>query len=202
GPALMKLFKTLLIVLCLALVNSVASHAQSANFNVTTSPLPILLTVKPGQSTGTTLRVQNSGNQPTTFRVDLKKFKAAGDSGKPLLLDRQAGDDYFDWVSFDRTSFTALPGQWNEVHMTIKTPKDAAFGYYYAVVFSNAGPNPKPNAPGSGVKGGTAILVLLDAQAPGEKKQLQVVSFSSDKKLYEYLPASFHVKIHNSGNIH
>jgi hypothetical protein len=181
---------------------SFARPALAVDFNTTTSPLPILLNTKPGQTTNTTLRIQNSGRETIRFRVDLKKFKANGDSGKPLLIDRQPGDDYFNWVSFDRTSFDAQPGQWNEVHMTIKVPTNGAFGYYYAVVFSNANPPTKPGRTGSAVSGGTAVLVLLDVQAPGEKKDIKVVSFSSDHKLYEYLPAAFHIKIHNSGNVH
>jgi len=175
--------------------------AQAADFNVTTSPLPVILTVKPGQTISTILRVQNSGTEATQLKVDLKKFKADGDSGRPTLLDRQPGDDYFDWVSFSKTTFDAEPQAWNDVVMTIKTPPTAAFGYYYAVVFSNAGPAPQASKTGSAVSGGSAVLVLVDAQAAGEKKELKVTSFTSDKKLYEYLPAYFKVTVHNSGNI-
>jgi hypothetical protein len=191
-----------LALLSLLLVTGLTHPVQAADFNVTTSPLPVLLSTTPGQSVSTTLRVQNSGTKPATFRVSLKKFKANGDSGKPVLLNRQPGDDYFDWVSFDRTVFEAQPQAWNEVKMTIKVPPDGAFGYYYAVVFSNANPTPAPSNTGSAVNGGTAILTLLDVKAPGEKKQLQVVSFNSDKKLYEYLPATFTATVRNTGNTH
>jgi hypothetical protein len=173
-------------------------------FNLTTSPLPILLATKPGQTVSTKLRVQNSGTQAVNLRVDLKKFKADGVSGKPQLADRGAGDDYFDWVSFSPQRFKADPGVWNNVTMTIKVPADAGLGYYFAPVFSidstsQGGPT-ATNA--SQLQGGTAILVLLDVQVPGEKRQLQISSFTANKHLYEYLPANFTVKIKNSGDIH
>jgi hypothetical protein len=46
-----------------------------------------------------------------------------------------------------------------------------------------------------------ASFVLLNAQAPGETKQLRVTSFSADHQVYEFLPVNFSVRVHNSGNI-
>src|SRR6185503_7716501 len=106
------------------------------SFNLTTSPLPILLATKPGQTVTTNLRVENSGTEAVNLRVDLKKFSANGASGKPLLSNRGPKDSYFDWVSFSPQRFRAEPGVWNNVTMTINVPPDAAFGYYYAPVFS------------------------------------------------------------------
>jgi hypothetical protein len=147
--------------------------------------------------------VQNSGTETAKLKVSLKKFKADGATGQPQLADREAADTYFDWVSFSPARFTAEPQQWKEVAMTIKVPSDAALGYYLAPVFSldTAGQD-KPEANASQLQGATAVLVLLDVQVPGEKKQLEISSFSANKKLYEYLPANFTVKIKNSGDIH
>jgi len=194
------MIKRLLVGVLLAL--AVPASALAADFNVTTSPLPVLLTAKPGQTVTTKLRVQNSGRDPVLFKVGLKKFTARGDSGQPAILDRQAGDDFFDWVSFDKPLFEADPNVWNEETMTIKVPAEAAFGYYYAVTFSQAGTPDKPNANATSLKGAAAILVLLDVQAKGEKKELSISSFTADKKFYEYLPANFNVTVKNSGNIH
>ena len=65
------------------------------------------------------------------------KFGAYGDSGKPQILERGPGDDYFDWVKFDRPTFDAPANVWQTIKMTINVPKSAAFGYYYAVVFTS-----------------------------------------------------------------
>jgi hypothetical protein len=197
--------KTMFVTIMLSFLAAASfpASALAADFNITTSPLPVLLTAKPGTTVSTKLRVQNSGTEATTFKVGLKKFKANGDSGQPVILDKAAADDYFNWVSFSKNSFEADPGVWNEITMTIKVPSSAAFGYYYAVTFSeDQSANPKPVGNSAHINGAAAILVLLDVQAKGERKQLNVVSFSADKKLYEYLPATFSVKVHNSGNIH
>jgi len=173
-----------------------------AGFNLTASPLPIDLATTPGKSVSTTLRVQNSGNTPVKIKVSLLKFKASSTTGQPQLLKRGPGDDYFDWVSFSKTSFLAQPGVWNEVTMTIAPPKDAGFGYYFAVVFGQDSPDDTANITGGRLHGATATLVLLDVNAPGEKRQLQVTSFVATKRAYEYLPATFNVTVKNSGNVH
>jgi hypothetical protein len=188
-------------LLCLGFF-TLSATVLAAPFNITTSPLPVLLNTKPGTTVTTKLRVENSSSESTRFKVSLKKFKANGDSGNPQILDKQSGDTFFDWVSFDRTSFVADPNVWNEVTMTIKVPPEAAFGYYYAVTFSQEAPDAKPTGTASQVRGAGAILVLLDVQAKGEKKQISISSFTADKKLYEYLPTNLNLTVHNGGNIH
>jgi hypothetical protein len=87
--------------------------------------------------------------------------------------------------------------------MTIRPPKDAAFGYYYAVIFSHEGGQKiSTGKVSSSVKGAIASLVLLDVDAPGAKRTLSVTKFTSTQKVYEYLPATFTVTVRNAGNVH
>lgn len=194
------------IVLCLLisgfLITSPSAHAADAGFNLTTSPLPIELLTSPGETVSTDLRVQNSGTVPVKIKVSLLKFKASGSNGQPELLPRQAGDTFFDWVTFSRSSFTANPNVWETITMTVSPPQDAAFGYYYAVVFSQDPTDSSLPVATSKLTGAAATLVLLDVKTVNEKKQIAVTSFTTDKKLYEYLPTTFNVTVHNTGNVH
>jgi hypothetical protein len=176
--------------------------AQTGSLDLTTSPLPISLKTKPGSSVTTDLRVQNSGARTETLKVDLYKFRAYGDSGKPQILDREPGDDYFDWVSFSERTFRAEPNVWKTVKMTINVPKEAAFGYYYAVVFSRADQARPEGNQNADIVGGSATLVLLEADVPGAKRQVELTEFSADKKFYEFLPATFRVSLRNNGQVH
>src|SRR5438552_3655540 len=101
----------LIYILSFLVLPARAWAAGSNGFDLTTSPLPINLTALPGQTLTTGLRIQNSSTNVANIKVDLMKFKAAGDRGNPQLLDRQSSDDYFNWVSFSKTSFSADPGQ-------------------------------------------------------------------------------------------
>lgn len=202
----MGLIKSLLLIVLVpsAAFTSTLAPALAAppsdGINLTTSPLPVSLTANPGQTISTDLRIQNSSSQTQRIKVSLMKFSAYGETGKPALQERAPGDDYFDWVSFSPSVFDAPPNQWMSVKMTIAVPKTAAFGYYYAVVFSPA--DQKPTGKGNVYLGSTAILVLLDVNSPNAKRSAKVVDFKVDKKIYEFLPVNFSVRIHNDGNVH
>lgn len=179
------------------------AHVSAVDFNLTASPLPINLFVKPGRTVSTPLKVQNTGSQTVRVNVSLLKFKANGTSGKPEILDPTPLDTYINWVSFSETSFQAEPNVWHTITMTVRTPEAAAFGYYYAVVFSeNNATQAVTSRQHNTVHGAVASLVLLDVNAPGEKRTLGVKSYISAKKIYEFLPADFTVVVHNSGNVH
>jgi hypothetical protein len=189
------------LVIWLPTLPAQAAPSSDSSFNLVTSPLPINLVGPPGSTLTADIRVKNGDTAPTKLKVTLMKFSAYGEQGKPAIADRGPGDDYFDWVSFSPQTFDAPPNVWKTIKVTIKLPKTAAFGYYYAVTFSQANPA-KPVGRQNVVLGSTAVLVLVDAQAPGEHRTAKVVSFTADRRFYEFLPATFTVKLHNSGNIH
>jgi hypothetical protein len=193
-----------LILLTLLFSFSPPTFAQSANeqgLNIEISPLPIELTVKPGSTTTTDLRVRNSGTQPEQLKASLKTFEAEGADGHIVLHDPTPADDFTKWVSFDKTVFTAPPGQWQTIKMTVSPPKSAAFGYYYAVQFELANP-PKPQPGTARLQGAVAIFVLLNVDSPGASRRIEVTHFSADHTTYEFLPASFNIQVRNTGNVH
>lgn len=180
---------------------SAQATTQRPPLSLTTSPLPLTVKTQPGKTITADIRVKNNGTQPEKLKVELLKFHADGSTGQPQLQERGARDTYFDWVSFSETQFTADPNVWKTVKMTIKTPSSAAFGYYLAVLFSRASPN-KPTGGQSGVEGGVASLVLLDVDAPGAKREAKIASLTASRKVYEFLPADFTIKLRNDGNVH
>jgi hypothetical protein len=183
----------------LSFVRPPTVHAAEG-FNIITSPLPIKLTAQPGQTVQTELRLKNQGTEPETIKVGLMKFGASGEDGQPNLFDISSKDTYASWVHFSPQQFVAQPNVWLSVKMTINVPKDAALGYYMAVTFSRASQPGEKQA--TNLKGAVATLVLLDVKSANEKRALQIVSFTSNHGLYEYLPTTFKVKLHNSGNIY
>jgi hypothetical protein len=85
--------------------------------------------------------------------------------------------------------------------MTIKLPASAKFGYYYEVMFNPITTNPLQDNQNA-LKSENAVLVLVNAVTGGQKQGLQIVNFKTSKNLYEYLPATFDIKISNTSNIY
>lgn len=204
----MRLFRAALISLAVTLMAVgdlspiAAADSTSSDFSLTTSPVYATLTTQPQQAVSTPIKVFNNAAKPVDLDVKLLKFRASGGAGQAELLNPSPNDPSISWVSFSRTSLTAQPGVWNTVTMTIKPSATASFGYYYAVVFAQAGTSTTDITSHNRVNGSTAVLVLLDVQVPGEKRQLQVSDFSTEHKVYEFLPANFTVTVKNTGNVH
>lgn len=167
-----------------------------------TSPLPINLVTEPGKTITTELKVKNGGTQPETLKIDLMKFKAYEESGKPELLEPEPGDDFLQWVSFSEPSFTLAPDEWKTITATFAVPDTATFGYYYAFVFSRVQDVKQLQSSQTAVVGGTAVLVLLEVRVPGAIRAVEVTEFSTDHRFYEFLPATFTIKLKNTGNVH
>ncbi len=200
-PHMKRLLLLLSTISLLLSTTVVPAGAQEAGIRLSTSPLPINLQTEPGATVSTDLRVRNSGSQTETLKVGLLTFSAEGQTGAPKLRERQAGDDFFDWVRFSEDTFTISPNEWHTITMTIAVPESAAFGYYYAVTFSREGAVYSPQDQAKLI-GATATLVLLDVDAPGAKRDLSIASFKTDRPWYEFLPVSFLTTIRNSGNVH
>jgi hypothetical protein len=189
-----------LVILFLA-SPALAQSVSTPGFAASISPLPILLNAKPGTSVSTNLRVNNPSTHDETLKVVVKTFSQDGPNGNISLHDPTPADTFINWIHFSKVQFDAPPGLWQTVHMTVDVPASAAFGYYFAVEFTSANPPAQTNN-GTAVQGAVASFVLLNAQAPGEKRQLAVTSFTADHRFYEFLPVNFTVHLHNSGNIY
>jgi hypothetical protein len=199
-----RLFASLATIplLLSTLVFSPSAYAQTSTdgINLQISPLPIELNTKPGTSTHSDLRLRNVGNKTEKLQVRLLAV-SEDDNGEVHLTNPSAADEWVKWVSFDRQTFDAPSNQWQTVKMSVNVPKAAAFGYYFAVEYLRA--TEVAPQPGKAVaRGAVATFILLNAETIGAKREAQVVSFSADKKSYEFLPANFNVKVRSTGNVH
>jgi len=201
----MKIKKTLygaLLLTIIALATPALAETPDGNLRLTASPLPISLKVAPGTSTSAQIKVKNDGNVTENIKVSLMKFKADEKTGAPTLGEREQGDEFFDWVTFSENAFALSPNEWKTITATFNVPPTAAFGYYYAVVFSRAEESVAKGDRQTVITGGMATLILLEAQVPNAKREIQVENFGVDKKIYEFLPVNFSVKLRNTGNVH
>lgn len=200
----------LLIYLFASLTPSVAAASSvsqsntgdnpSGAFNVVVSPTSKSLVVRPGGSVSETIQFKNQGLSTENIKLSVMKFSSDNKTGLPVLSTPTAADTYVNWAKFSQTNFSAPPNVWESIKMTISPPSSAAFGYYYAVIFSRNQVNTKSNV--ANLLGSVASLVLLDVQAPGEVRHTNIAQFSTDHNIYEFLPATFNVKMQNTGNVH
>jgi hypothetical protein len=195
-----SLFLSVLVLVSAFLPTIASAQTSTDGINLQISPLPIELNTKPGSSTGADLRVRNVGTKPEKLQVRLLAV-SEDDNGQVHLSNPKPTDAWAKWVSFDKQTFDAPSNQWQTIKMKVDVPKSAAFGYYFAVEYLRA--SDIAPQPGKAVaRGAVATFILLNADAKGAKREAQVMSFSADRKSYEFLPATFSVKVKSTGNVH
>ena len=191
-----------IILLVLSFVFGKVSLAVDSGLNIVTSPLPINLITEPGATVSAQLKIKNGGATPESLEIGIMKFSAYGDEGKPRLMDREKGDDYFDWVTFSEKDFVLNPNEWKTITATFIVPASAAFGYYYAITFARKNEDIPGGPRTTKVVGATASLILLEVRVPNAIREVEVLEFSTPKKVYEFLPTNFFIKLKNKGNVH
>ncbi len=198
----MKRIVTILVFIMIVVISFLRSLSVSAlvpNFSLTTSPVSIDLNMKPGTTSTNSLKLMNNSNQPININMLLGIFAPEGSTGNASIKPLNSNNFYSSWIKFSPSIFTAQPGVWTDVKMTIALPSNASLGYYFTAIFSpaisvqtNKGPH---------IRGSNAIFLLINSQSANEQYRAKIVNFSVGKGLYEYLPVKFNITIKNQGNI-
>lgn len=176
----------------------IEAQSSQGNFALQVSPSPLVSDIKPGSTKTLVLQIKNNSNQTENLKIETRSFTQEGNSNQVKLNDN-APTDIKGWVNFKDPVFTVKQGQWFSEQIIINTPKDAGFSYSFAILISRQS-EPKPTTGTQAIRGSVAVFTLLNVNRPDAKRELQVTNFSSIKRVYEYLPASFNVTIRNTGN--
>lgn len=162
------------------------------------SPLITNLTTTPGTAVTATFTVTNQHQIPEAVQLNIRKLSGYTDEGLPVLAGRESGDDYLDWITLSENRLVLDAKESKTVTATIRTPQEASFGYYYAITFvrdaDNEGTESADTTP--------VTLILLEANVPNAKREIELVDFSVDQGVYEYLPVHFQIQVRNTGNVH
>jgi hypothetical protein len=177
-----------------------SGQANAAGISLTTSPVSEVITAKPGTTATAVLHVENNGPEPIPMKIKLFTFGAEGTSGKPALEQPTSADTFLSWAHFSPDGFMAQVNVPVAITMTLDIPSTANLGYDIGVAFEPVTASSVASS-GAAITGTNVILVLLNTKTSNESPSLSLSSFTATRKLYEYLPATFSINVHNSGNI-
>jgi len=178
-----------------------SANAQTQPINITASPTLFDLSLKPGDTVTKSFRVRNNTTTSVPLSITLKKI--IPDTGGQLIVqDFKNTDSYQSWLTVATATPTAAPQEWTTVQFTLNIPKDAAFGYYWAIVVAPSSISGNLTTSGAHITGALAIPVLLAVQKEGITFGGKLLDFITDASFYEYLPTTFLTTLENNGNIH
>ncbi|HYM65115.1 MAG TPA: hypothetical protein VES68_01355 [Candidatus Sulfotelmatobacter sp.] len=169
------------------------------NYDVTVSPVFFDLSSNPGDTISDKIRIRNNTTSPLPIKVTVKKL--TGDVNGSLTLRDTSADDSLSWIKFSQDKIVAKPLEWSDIGFTITIPKEAAYGYYFAISLEQDSTSPLAKT-GAKITGAAAVPILLNVRKAGAKAEAKIVSFSTQSPVLEYLPVNFNVSVENVGNIH
>jgi len=193
------------------IVNEATRDAQIQNIKIADDlpPLNINIASKafhvkidPGSSASKILEIRNNGKITEHIKVEVMKLEVNPETNKTRLVEKTPQDEYLNWVTLSEKTFYIKANEKKPIQATFTFPSNAAFGYYYAFVFSRTTEEIGVEDNTAAVTNRYAILGLIEAVNPNAVKELSLLEFSTDKKFYEFLPTKFIIKVNNIGNIH
>jgi hypothetical protein len=196
--SLRRVFSALLALVICLLPSTTFAAAIPTDFNLQVTPSPLVTTIKPGVKSTVELKVRNSGSGTENLKIEPRSFKLSSDSTN-INLEDTTPPPVAPWISFSAPKFSVPAGQNFGEQITFNLPKDTGFSYSFALLISRQ-VIAKPAEGQRAINGSLAVFTLVNVDRPGATSNLQVSSFTASKKVYEYLPATFSIKLHNAGN--
>jgi hypothetical protein len=173
------------------------ANAQGEGFSIQVSPSPLIATLEPSSTTDLEIKIRNTSTQPETLVMGVKSFTINSTSAAVELND-EPSEELSKIVSFSNPEFDIGPGQWFTQKLTVAVPEDPEFNYNFATTISRK--DKKVATEGSTIEGSVAIFTLLSVNRPGAIKSYEITEFKALKRVFDYLPAKFILKIKNTGN--
>ncbi len=195
-----KIFICLFAYLLIFTFVALSALAQTpSNYDVTVSPVFFDFSSNPESTISDKIRIRNNTTSPLPIKLEVKRL--TGDESGDLVLRDDNSDTSLSWITFSTDKIVAKPLEWTDVPFKIDVPKEAAYGYYFAVSFTQDNTNPLAKT-GVALTGAAAVPILLNVRKEGAKADAKILEFSTKTYINEYLPIDFLVKLENTGNIH
>ena len=173
-------FRRFILTIAIALV-----PASALAFSV--SPAIIEISVEPGTSQVTYVRVTNDSQVPHAYAFSIQKFIPKGESGQQEFLPISETDGLPDWMHLDRASLTLRAGESANLPVAIRVPSTAKPGGYYAALFFSEDTQ-LPSGGGTATVARTGVLFLVTV--PGDAAaDLRLRSFEIAAEVRERLGA-------------
>ena len=195
-----RLFLLVLLLASFAFFSVKVLAQTTPNYDVTVSPVFFDLTSNPGDNLSEKIRIRNNTSSPLPIKIEIKRL--TGDTNGNLVLKDNSPDNSLSWINLTNgATFVAPPLEWSDVPFTIDVPSEAAYGYYFAISFTQDQTSPLAKT-GAKITGAAAVPILLNVKKEGAKAEAKILDFSTKSFVNEYLPIDFLVKVQNQGNVH
>lgn len=163
---------------------------------LTITPPRLELDGDPGVTINSEFSVINEGAQDLTYYTQVENFEAQDETGTPQFVQDKEGLAV--WISVAPTVRVA-PGEKKAVPFSIRIPRNAEPGGYFASIFVRTTPPPTRGGEVSiGARLGTLVLLRVNGDI---QEGVDILEFTSKNKqrFYTSLPVELYYRFQNTG---
>lgn len=186
-----------------AAVFAVAMSSQSVRA-LTIVPPTLDYTVKPGDVKEGTVKIYNeSVTDPVTVFSTVSNFTAKGETGEPDFDLAEVPTGAAAWVETAQGAITVQPNERIEVPFKITVPNNAEPGGHYVSLFYGTDPSLKPEDGGQvTVRSLLGALIIMRVEGLIRENASIATFTTKEGTSLAHLPATFDIRVQNSGNVH
>ena len=185
-----------------------ALHADA--LSVTVTPPLFQLTIGPGESWASTVKIVNSNSYDVTYYAQLMDMEASGEDGRSKFIpvvdasadpvEQQFG--LAQWIHISNDPILVKAGSAQDVPFTVTIPQHAEPGGHYAAILVGTQPL-GPQATGTVLKVSSYVSSLLFVRVKGDATESgRIREFITSQELYQSPKADFLLRFENTGNTH
>jgi hypothetical protein len=195
-------------ILCLTLLGF--ARAQESSLSVSVTPPLFQLTIGPGETWSSSIKVVNNNAYDLSYYANVVDFEAKGEDGKSQFVPLVEEDDVGERHTFSLASWISVPaapvfirqGTSGEIPFTVRVPENAEPGGHYAAILVGTQPQ-GAGVSGPYVKVASFVSTLIFARIKGDIHESgRIREFRTEKRLYQSPEADFVLRFENTGNTH
>lgn len=196
------------IAMAIVLSMALPAYAQNA-VSVTLTPPLFQITIGPGESWVSSLKVVNNNPYDQTYYAQVVDMEANGEAGQskfiPVLGESDpilAASQLARWVGLAPGPVFIKAGESANVPFTVRIPENAEPGGHYAAILVGTQPV-ATTTKASAMKISTYVSSLIFVRIKGEVIESgRIREFTTDHDLYQETKADFRLRLENTGNTH
>jgi len=201
-----RVFPAFVLTALFAAVPALAQ--QSDGLSITVTPTLFQLSIAPGETWSSSVKVVNNNSFDATYNVQALDFEAGGEDGTakyiPLLDEVASSPQSYSlasWLQIPKVPIFIKAGRSQEVPFTLRIPNNAEPGGHYAALL--VGTKPQGSLSGSGARISSFVSSLMFVRIKGETIESgRIREFSTKQDLYQEPKADFVLRFENTGNTH
>ena len=187
-----------------------AAPASADSLSVTVTPPLFQLTISPGESWASALKIVNNNSYDVTYYAQLMDMQASGEEGRskftPVVDESKdpASQSYAlaHWIYIAHEPIVVKAGASQDVPFSVQIPTNAEPGGHYAAILVGTEPGGL-HATGTLLKVSSYVSSLLFVRIKGNLiENGRIREFITPQQLYQTPKADFLLRFENLGNTH